>query len=382
MFMALVIVVNGGELGWWIAGSAAVFTLVHELGHGFAARATGAQAEISLDFLAGYASFVPTRPLKRWERAGISLAGPAVQIGLSVAVLLLMGVNPLDSDSFGDTAASLAIWWTGPVMGLFNLVPVLPLDGGHVALAALDALIPGRSRRVMVYFSIGLTVTIGAYLFTEPRLQGLAFFVLFPLMVQLQMLSAESRRSTTKVPVAAIGEAGAWANGDVSKMSRGLVPSPWYRASQQLDQGHPDVARDVLLADFVDPEAPNWWPPDAAPTERLAALVALLPHPLPHGRAYSEQVLADVVLRLGQHETAARYAAESFRRAPSTNTALVVARAAGALGDAETAIGWLRAAFHADTNPDALESAMEHDAAFDPLRTDQRFIDLRRQLAD
>src|SRR5689334_17463913 len=105
LFIVLVIFVNGGELGMWIAGSAAVLTLLHELGHAFAARATGALAEISLDFLAGYASFVPTRPLSRWERAGISVAGPAVQIGISVAVLTLMGVNPLDSDSFRQSAA-------------------------------------------------------------------------------------------------------------------------------------------------------------------------------------------------------------------------------------------------------------------------------------
>src|SRR5215207_1084562 len=83
MFMVLVIIVNdGGPLGFWIAGSAAALTLLHELGHAFAARATGAKAEISLDFLAGYASFVPARPLKRWERAGISISGPAVQIGV------------------------------------------------------------------------------------------------------------------------------------------------------------------------------------------------------------------------------------------------------------------------------------------------------------
>ena len=145
VFMALVIVVNGGELGLWIAGSAAALTLLHELGHAFAARATGARAEISLDFLAGYASFVPVRPLKRWERAGISIAGPAVQIGVGVGALTLMGVNPIDPDSYGRSAASLAIWWTGPIMGLFNLVPVLPLDGGHIVMAGLDRIVPGRS---------------------------------------------------------------------------------------------------------------------------------------------------------------------------------------------------------------------------------------------
>ena len=33
VFLGLVIVVNGGKFGLWIAGSAAVLTLLHELGH-------------------------------------------------------------------------------------------------------------------------------------------------------------------------------------------------------------------------------------------------------------------------------------------------------------------------------------------------------------
>jgi Zn-dependent protease len=172
MFMVLVVVVNGGSLGLWIAGSAAALTLLHELGHAFAARATGANAEISLDFLAGYASFVPTRPLKRWERAGISIAGPAIQIGVSLAILVLMNVNPLERDSFASSPASLAIWWTGPVMGLFNLMPVLPLDGGHIALAGLDRLIPRHSQRVMVWFSIALTGGVGAWVILNPSFVG------------------------------------------------------------------------------------------------------------------------------------------------------------------------------------------------------------------
>ena len=51
MFMALVVFVNPNEFGFWLAGSAAALTLMHELGHAFAARATGAEAEISLDLL-------------------------------------------------------------------------------------------------------------------------------------------------------------------------------------------------------------------------------------------------------------------------------------------------------------------------------------------
>src|ERR1700712_3857331 len=102
VLLGLFVVLNSGqgqgEIGLWWAGSGGLLTLAHELGHAFAARATGAEATIALDFLAGYASFEPTRALKRWERAGISLAGPAVQIILGVIVLAVLRVNPLDFD--------------------------------------------------------------------------------------------------------------------------------------------------------------------------------------------------------------------------------------------------------------------------------------------
>src|SRR3954468_20567887 len=133
LFLLLIVVVSGGSLGLWMAGAIAGFTLAHELGHAFAARATGAKAEIALDFLAGYASFVPTRRLKRWERAGIAFAGPAVQIAIGVAILAGMGVDPLSRSAVVDSQAAFAIWWAGPMIGVLNLIPVMPLDGGSIA---------------------------------------------------------------------------------------------------------------------------------------------------------------------------------------------------------------------------------------------------------
>ncbi len=380
MFMLLVVVVNGGELGLWIAGSAAVLTLVHELGHAFAARATGARAEISLDFLAGYASFVPTRPLKRWERAGISVAGPAVQIGLSLAVLLLMGVNPIDRSSIATSEAAIAIWWTGPVMGLFNLAPVLPLDGGHIVQAGLDRLLPGRSRPVMLWFSITVTAVAAVALMLDPDTQSLGVFVLFPLLVQLQMLTASRPRPVTSRSRLAQAESDAWRTDDLSRMPDGRVPSPWYRADQQLRQGEPEVARQLLLADFAERTPPDWWPPDAAPVERLAAVVALLPRPLPTGRTYSEHALAHVLLRTGAHEEAAHYAAQSFARRRSTSMAAVVARAAAALGDRETALGWLETALEADTDPDGLAHTLDHAPELASLRDEPRLRSVRQRL--
>jgi Zn-dependent protease len=386
MFMALVVVVNGGEFGFWLAGSAAVLTLLHELGHAFAARATGAEAEIALDFLAGYASFVPTRALKRWERAGISLAGPATQILVGVTALFLMGVNPLDVDpSTAEFALhrlpALAIWWTGPVMGLLNLVPVLPLDGGHIAQALVDTVLPGRSRRVMLWFSLAITGPAAIYCYLTPRFQHFALFLVFPFMLQMSMLQRDRAKPSRKRSRGALAEAELWSTGRVGEMPEGLVPSPWFRARQQLTEGQPETARALLLADFADPTPPNWWPPDAADPEQLRPLLDLLPRPLPRGRTYSELALARVLERTGDHEAAVRYVAEVYADARATPLALVAARGAAALGDQSIALAWIRAAADAGTDPDGLAEEMDHHDGFTVLRGDERFVAIRRQLA-
>lgn len=382
VFLGLVVVVNGGEFGLWIAGSAAVLTLLHELGHAFAARATGARAEIALDFLAGYASFVPTRPLRRWERAGISIAGPAVQIGVGVGVLLAMGVDPLHAPSYARSEAALAIWWTGPVMGALNLFPVLPLDGGHIVLAGLDRFMPGRSKHVMLWFSIALTGATTIALLLSPGTSGLAVFVVVPLVLQLQMLSSSRGDGRSRAyREGAAAEARAWQSGQVDRMPQGVVPSPWFRAVQQLRQGDVDSARHVMVTDFTETGPANWWPPDDASVADLAAVVNILPRPLPLGRPHSEHVLANVMLRIGRLDDAGRYASESFQRHRSTAMAATVARAAAGLGDRDTALAWLQAGLDADTDPIGLASMLDVAPEFESLRDDPRFTNLRAMLA-
>ena len=346
MFMVFVVILNGQPLGLWLAGFIAGLTLLHELGHALAARATGARAEISLDFLAGYASFVPTRHLKRWERAGISFAGPAIQITVSVIALWAMGVHPLHP-GFGASDAARALWWAGPVIGLFNLLPILPFDGGNIVLAGLEVVLGKRAQIAMLYTSLAITIGGGLWLLSQPRFGTIAIYAaIFPLMAQLQMLRAhsDSKKPNSGLSAAAVAETAAWRDGDLSHMLPEQIPSPWYRANQQLQQTGPEIARAVLLDSFTYTGQPRWLPPDAADEPTLRTLVALLPRPLPTGNPQAEQALAVILVRLGEYDTAAHYAADSYRRSASAIAAFAVARSAAALGDRDTALGWLRAA--------------------------------------
>ena len=227
-FMLLIVVLYGDEFGVWLAGSIAAFTLLHELGHAVAARRAGATAEISLDFLAGYASYTSPRPLSRGAEAAIALAGPVTHVVAGLGVLFAMGVDPLDAASRGSSPASAAVWWAGPVIGAFNLLPVLPLDGGNVVTSALERVLPGRARIVMVYASVAVTALAAVVFAFSAQTRGFVVFLGLLLVMQLQALFGERDRNAVSPFDAA---AAALRRGDESKARRILVkglqrPSP------------------------------------------------------------------------------------------------------------------------------------------------------------
>jgi len=350
MFMLLIIVIIGDEFGLWLAASIAVFTLIHELGHAVAARRAGAHAEISLGFLAGYASYSPTRPISRARHAWISFAGPGIHIASSVAVLVAMGANPLDRGTL-DGSAAPAIWWAGPAIGALNLIPILPLDGGNIVLQGLERMLPGRAHRIMLYMSLAITGAATVLMFTDARLRGFAIFIGFLMITQLQMLNA-------------------------GKPS----PSPWASANVALEAGKPGKARRVLTA-ALSHQRDQQPQPISISQANLGALVDLLPEPLPHGDPTNEYVLANVLISIGRYEQAAHYAAGSFGRTPNTLSASAVARASGALGDQATAISWLEAAANAGTSPIGLASVIDGSPELVDLRSHPTVVSIRHRIA-
>ncbi len=354
MFMALIVFLYRSPFGFWLAGSIAVLTLVHELGHAVAARRTGAQAEISLGFLAGYASYRPTRELSRAEQAWISFAGPFVHIATSVTVLIAMGVNPLEPSSASSSPAAAAIWWAGPAIGTMNLIPVLPLDGGNIVTYGLDRIVPGRARRLMLYFSIAATVA-GAAVLVATGYRGFVLFIGFLLITQLQMLNA----------------------GKPSQVPR----SAWEAAARTMHAGKPAKARRMLMAALSHPQPAVGVADLTLSPSDATALIDLLPDPLPHGDPGNEYVLANLLLTTRRYDEAAHYAAGSFSRYPNTLSAAIVARAAGALGDQATAIGWLRSAADVGTSAAGLATTIDRAPELAELRVHPDVVAIRRSLA-
>ena len=385
VFLALIVFLYRDGFGVWLAGSIAILTLLHELGHAVAARSAGCHAEISLDFLAGYTSFRPTTDLSRRQQALISVAGPFTQIAVSLIVLVAMGVDPTSFDSVRQSEAAAAIWWAGPAIGAMNLIPVLPLDGGHLAQTGLEVFVGKRALRVMAVASVVVTAGAAVVMYATGR-SGFVIFIVFLLFSQIQILQATSKRPGRAAERSVDVETAAWETGRPGVLEPGQRLSPWFEAHRALLQGDTGGAMGLVLADLRSTKQGRWIPPTAATREQLRAVVDTLPAELPvAGNEYSARVLAEILLAIGEPQRAGDYAAAAFSSHRSSMLATVVARAAAHLGDDANAIRWLGAASQAamgesDGHRRLLARTMDVSPEFARLRADGTFVALRGEL--
>ena len=123
--------------GWAAAIESAILILIlfgsvflHEMGHALVARRYGiGTRNITLHLLGGFASIEREPKVPRQEVA-IALAGPAVNVILSIMSLPLV---------LADVPLALEVAAINLLMGVFNLVPAYPMDGGRVLRAILNS---------------------------------------------------------------------------------------------------------------------------------------------------------------------------------------------------------------------------------------------------
>lgn len=148
----------------WIA-CVFVSIIVHEFGHGLAARRLGGEpSEIVLYSMGGLCFSRLDRPTPLKEIL-VSAAGPAAGFALAALVLVALnaryGIHPFDALAFiglgngnvnevydrlpqTEIAQSFVLYllWINCFWGIFNLFPIWPLDGGQIAMSFLRAVNP------------------------------------------------------------------------------------------------------------------------------------------------------------------------------------------------------------------------------------------------
>lgn len=207
--------------------------IVHEFGHSLVALRKGIRISgIELHFFGGVAK-MQDMPRTPRDELLIAAAGPATSLLLGAGAAALYGLVP--------SAIVLLLAQINFTLGIFNLLPALPMDGGRILRALLQTKLGAlKATRIAALIARGLAVAMGVLgLFYNPFLVLLA--VLLWTMAGRERLAAELRHRAT-------------APGHVEVLHPGWPPTETARMFELLQQmarqrqgGEP--ARRVVLRD-------------------------------------------------------------------------------------------------------------------------------------
>jgi Zn-dependent protease len=119
--------------GWWFGVGLVGLIFVHEMGHVLELRRQGvpASAPLFIPFM-GAVIGIKKLPHNAWREAQVALAGPLLG-SLGAALIWAAG-------AYSHSRFLTALAFIGFFINLFNLIPIVPLDGGRAVSALHPAI--------------------------------------------------------------------------------------------------------------------------------------------------------------------------------------------------------------------------------------------------
>jgi len=126
--------------------------LLHELAHSLVAKSQGLPVNRITLFLFGGVSNIREEPKSPGNEFAMAILGPVTSIVIGFALLLLSGIglqpqnlrhiDPMEFLQGLSTFRTLAVWLgtINVILGVFNLIPGFPLDGGRVLRSIIWAI--------------------------------------------------------------------------------------------------------------------------------------------------------------------------------------------------------------------------------------------------
>jgi stage IV sporulation protein FB len=301
--------------------------LIHEYGHALTALMFGQRAEINLVGLGGLTKRQGPQ-LARWKEFIIVLNGPIA--GFIIFVLAYYLLNFVGGKKniliyALEVAINVNLFWT-----ILNLLPVLPLDGGHLLRILLEGAFGIRGLKLAFFISIVLASLIGIYFFLIQQILMGALFL---------MLAFESYRAWVNIK--------GMAPQDTDQQLQNVIKE----GVEELQKGYPQEA--LAKFSFVRQQAPKGMLYVTA-TQYAARILTEQGnfkraydwlYPLKNRLSIDYlRLLQQLAYRTQEWEEAIKIGQQAYQQEPSVDTALLNALSYAIMGKASPAIGWLRCA--------------------------------------
>jgi Zn-dependent protease len=300
-----------------------VSVLVHELGHAVVALALGGRPEIHLEGFGGVTFPRLPQRVSAWKQILLSIAGPLAGLALGLAAYALDHAVPPEPGSPAALVLDLfevtSIYWA-----VLNLLPVIPLDGGHVLQAAIEGVRQKPSAAVASWIS---AVVAGGIALAAWRVFGQPFVAIWFVLFAFQNVT-RARLAGERAP-------------------RSAPPPPPQLAEAEREDVERELAR--ARAALVSSDV------DAA----LAAAALLENGEGPYRQAAGLRIRAGVELSRGDNVAAGLHAGRSYTLWQTPDAAVVAARANLRAGERDRALNWLKRAVEAGAPPGAVREDPE-----------------------
>jgi Zn-dependent protease len=276
---------------------------LHEVAHVLVAKAFKVDAhEIGLTFFGGHAGFKRSFD-KPWHSFLTSVAGPATNLLLALVLSRISAAMSVTADNalmylVIDIGASMNL-----LLGIFNLLPGLPLDGGNAVSALVWQFTKKRATGILVAARAGQVVCVAwlGYAIVWPLTQGRSidtFYLLWTLLIvwvlwsgaRSALMYARQTQQFDAIDVAAL----------VSPVILVSADQPITAAGEALLNFAANAAIVVVDAQgkptgYVDPQAMFAVPADEAPHVTISSVsVPLMAGSVVPSTSSAQDLLSDV----------------------------------------------------------------------------------------
>ena len=308
-------------------GVVLVSVLIHEWGHALAFGAYGRKSSIVVMAFGGVCISNDERKLTDSQAIVISLAGPFA--GAALGLLALWGQRT----GMGSTHQLTSVMLSDTILislglGLLNLVPILPLDGGQVMQRIVNRYAPDHEH--ITPYLVSVAVAAGAAVLVwrlgPPNATILYVFIMVAVWINLAMLGEHRREAAHDDQVRELESALA--------LLGQADPSAAIHSLEAFLQNERDVdLRDRAAMPLAWALAWRDRPGDAERTTQLGGQMA--------GRHHAALVMALAVRRLGRRDESLALVARGFGMEDAPPPAWYIDRVAPTSDDIDQAAAWI-----------------------------------------
>ncbi len=327
--------------------------LLHEFGHALTAVLFGQKTRIELAAFGGF-TYREGRKLKLWEEFIVVLNGPIAGFLLFVVAYLIYRNVAIESQALLFTVKftfTANLFWT-----IINLVPVLPLDGGHLLSIILEAIFGFKGVRMAIIAGLVIAVAISIFFF------AVGMFLIGALFL---ILTFESFRSLRYYKIFTEQDRDADLQALMKEADADFQAGNAGEALTKLEQVRDRTKKGILYTVATQEMAEIY-----RNQQRYEEAYGLL---TPIRKTLSGNNLATfhfLAYTNGDYKTVTEIGNKCFQDNPSPDTALINALAYAALARAEPAIGWLECSLREGLT--TVKEAVSREE-FNAIRNDPHF---------